>query len=263
MTRARETVTVITVTRRRPALLARAIESVQSQCCDHVAEHLVVVDACAETWLSLGRTLPRDVWPRMVQRAGVEATGPARLAHLRDWGLRVTRSPWVAFHDDDNQWDHDHLHGLLATAQRTQAKAVHSWLRVVDSDGSPYLEERFPWAKDEEDEVDQYRRLVSLGVVDRSSNVYRDRADRFAGPDTVRSVDAGEWLLDRDLARRVGFTRAFNETDRTERVADDDKFLKALLLTGENISSTCLPTLVYQLGGFSNGKLLAEEDQWH
>lgn len=52
----RRQVTVVTITRRRPAMLRRAIEFVANQCCDHVAAHLVLVDDCRDTWIELSHT---------------------------------------------------------------------------------------------------------------------------------------------------------------------------------------------------------------
>jgi glycosyltransferase involved in cell wall biosynthesis len=111
-------VTVITMTRRRPSLLANAIRSVAGQCCDHVAEHLILVDDCLETWGSLARELPPEVRPRMVPRGPADATGPRRLGHLRDIGAGLARTPWVAYLDDDDEWLPSHLASSNPCARR-------------------------------------------------------------------------------------------------------------------------------------------------
>lgn len=257
-----EFVTVITATRGRPEPLRRAAHSVTTQCCDHVAVHLVLVDDCTETWQSLAADTPTLVCPRMVHRGPSVVTGPRRLGELRDLGAELSRTRWIAFLDDDNEWLPGHLHSLLSKAQETGAPAVHSWLRVIDTDSQPFLDPMFPWAKDGDAGRAEYERLERLGVVERGSNIYRDRADRGEGPDDVRSVDGGEWLLDRALARTVGFSFEFNEYDRVNLIGDDDKFLEALIAHKSSIACTEKATLVYRLGGFSNSSASRDEISW-
>ncbi len=85
-------VTIITVTRHRPMLLARAIDSVARQCCRHVNTHIVIVDDCADTWASLEHDVPSNVQPRLVPREAQERSGPRRIAKLRDVGTEMART---------------------------------------------------------------------------------------------------------------------------------------------------------------------------
>jgi len=255
-------VTVITATRGRPELLARALRSVAGQCCRHVAEHLVLVDDCPDTLRSLAAGTPPLVRVEPAPRGPGEVTGPRRLGRLRQLGAETATTRWIAFLDDDNEWRPDHLHRLLDTARRTEAPAVHSWLQVVDAAGRPYLDPVFPWVKDDERGRREYERLRGLGVVTPGSNVYRDRADRGDGPADIQSVDGGEWLLDRELALSVGFEFEFTEYDRDHLVADDDKFLAALLRDGAEIACTQRATLVYRLGGFSTSTAPEDQVSW-
>ncbi len=94
------------------------------------------------------------------------------------------------------------------------------------------------------------------------SNVYRDRADPGTDPDAVRSVDGGEWLLDTELARSIGFSCQFTQEERDLVIGEDDKFLDELLDRGITIVPTKEPTMIYRMGGFSNNFDNDEEISW-
>lgn len=245
-------VSVVTVTRRRPQLLAGAVAAVRGQCCAHVAEHIVIVDDCPATEEFLRTLRPRSPEVIVVPREPGDTTGPARLARLRNLGARAARAPWIAYLDDDNDWRPDHLHTLLETARRSGRPAVHSWQQVVNADGSPYLEERYPWARTFQEGRESYRRLLGRGVVTRGSNVYRDVADDQRGPSAIRMTDAGEWLLSTELLRSIGFCETYTAAELDALIGEDDKLLDALVDAGIPIACSGEPSLVYRLGGFSN-----------
>jgi glycosyltransferase involved in cell wall biosynthesis len=93
-------VTVITPSLpERAVMLAEAVASVNAQT-HPPADHMIAVDHS-------GR-------------------GPAL---IRDQLLKVTRTEWVAFLDDDDLLDPDHLEVLLDLAQRERADVVYSWCR--------------------------------------------------------------------------------------------------------------------------------------
>lgn len=98
-------VSVITPTiEGRETLLADAIDSVQAQ--TYPAEaHLVMMDS--------------------------ERAGPAE---MRNAGLQVTETPLVAFLDDDDLLDDDHLARLVARLDRHDADVAWSWCRSVGFD---------------------------------------------------------------------------------------------------------------------------------
>lgn len=241
-------VTVITMTRKRPRMLKGAIESVAAQCCAHVAEHLIIVDDCADTWSSLACELPDQVRPRWASRSAGEETGPRRLGKLRDLGVKLARTPWVAFLDDDDRWTDDHLHSLLQTATETGVRAAHSWLDIRNADGSKWFERRYPWAKgDEQRQREEYQRLAQLGVVRPGSNIIRASADP-----SVALVDGGAWLLNTELARHVGFQFEYTSGDFETLEAEDDKFLFSLIISGEPTACSRKATMIYHLGGYSN-----------
>ncbi|PWK80684.1 GT2 family glycosyltransferase [Lentzea atacamensis] len=248
----RADVTVVTFTRNRPHLLDDTIKSVARQCCDHVAAHIILVDDCAETWRFLGKDLPDHVWPRMVPRADDETTGPRRVATLRDIGASLVKTRWMAYLDDDDEWLPNHLHTLLETAERTSAQAVHSWQQTLNRDGTPFLGRYFPWKRGIEAARAEYDRLLGLGMLQEGSNVFRHRVDREEGLGHVRYVDGGEWLLDAEMARRIGFACDFTDEDRANMIAEDDKFVTSLVDNDIPIACTEQATFIYRLGGFSN-----------
>lgn len=253
------TVSVITATRGRPTLLRRALRSVSEQCCHHVLEHKVIVDDCPDTWAvvhDIASRATHAVTPIYTPRPPGERTGPRRHAVLRDIGIGQAHAPWIAFLDDDNMWRPDHLHSLLAAAFRHQARAAHSWCQLINRDGTPYLDERVPWDPSHERGRQRYLQLLKEGVVRRRSNVYRDRADPEVGG--LRTVDGGEWLLDRKLAADIGFTHPGWQYDMAGAIGDDDLFLEAIMKHEVRIVSTYKPTLIYQLGGFSNNFSLGD-----
>jgi glycosyltransferase involved in cell wall biosynthesis len=237
-------VSVITATRKRTELLRGAIDSVARQCCGHVAEHLILVDDCSDTAEMLAGLRSPLVRSVVIPRQDDEATGVYRLAELRDLGAQMATAPWLAFIDDDNEWEPTHLHELLATAEETGSPAVHSWRAMTYRDQTPYVLDVFPWAKDEETGRAEYWRRVRLGAFTPDSNVYRD------GIGT--EVDAGEWLLATDLVRRLTFQCVLDDEEVVNRIGEDDKFLEKLLAAHVPIACTERPTLIYRVGGESN-----------
>lgn len=244
------TVSVITITRRRPEQLLRAISSVARQTFERLAEHLVLVDDCdvTESVLAFERPrLPQTVHWTQMRRSSSEFSGPGRSARLRNEGARRATGRWVAYIDDDNEWEPGHVASLVALAERTGCRAVHSYRKVLNADGTPFTEERYPWARSEEESARVYERLCELGIVVRGSCVRRDRVD----PE-LPLVDSGEWLLERELLLEVPFGEEFSAEDEQNVVGEDDKLLAELIARSEPTASTRLPTLRYRLGGYSN-----------
>src|SRR5215470_1929975 len=115
----RDSITVITLTRGRPQLLSRAIESVQKQVYGGSILHLVLIDDCLTTLNVFSRAINRNkgiAWQFMSREPG-EKTGPARLAKLRNYGINIADTEWVSFLDDDNEFEPDHLSSLVACAK--------------------------------------------------------------------------------------------------------------------------------------------------
>lgn len=246
-------VSVITITRTRPRLLQRAIAAVARQSTVFVLEHLIVVDDCADT-ATLLRALPpmpHLSW-RVEARADHEHSGPGRSSALRNIGVERAGGRWIAFLDDDNDWEDDHLQSLVDLATLHDVPAVHSAMRMFHRDGRPYVEHRVPWARDRGRAATLFDALVESGVATPGSNVFLDRADPPEAPGGVQSVDTGEWLLRRDLLLEHPFTSAFGPADEANLIGEDDKLMTDLLAAGIRPISTGRPTLHYYVGGYSN-----------
>jgi hypothetical protein len=92
--------------------------------------------------------------------------------------------------------------------------------------------------------------MVELGIATPGSNILRDRV-RYEADGAV-GVDAGEWLVRTELARRVPFPDTFSTEDWIRVVPEDTKFLRLLLNSGVIPVCSEIPTLRYNLGGMSN-----------
>lgn len=119
-------VATVIPTFRRPEGLRRAVASALAQTVD---DHVVIVvdDGAGLTGLPDDPRLFAVSLARNVAVAGV----------VRNVGIRLTSSRYVAFLDDDNEWAPDHLEQALAALQAPGGPdAVYTALRRVHPDGS-------------------------------------------------------------------------------------------------------------------------------
>lgn len=246
-------ISVVTVTRRRPLLLRRAIAAVQRQPRDIPVEHRIIIDDCPATAAMLAALAPGPglIW-QQAARAPADRSGPGRVGALRNLGVAAARGRWIAFLDDDNDWEPEHLPSLLALARASGVPAVHSGMRIFHRDGCPYRENRVPWDRDPAIARAKFRQLVEAGVAAWDSNIFLDRADPPEDPAGVQSVDTGEWLFARSLLREIPFRTLFDAADAETLTGEDDKLMMDLLHAGHRPVSTGTPTLHYYVGGFSN-----------
>jgi glycosyltransferase involved in cell wall biosynthesis len=117
-------VTTILPTYRRPASLLRALHSALAQ---EVKDHVVIV---VDDGGGLPE-LPDD--PRLVAVSLSRNTG--RAGQVRNVGIALARSPFLAFLDDDNEWHPHHLSVALA-ALRGDAEIVYTAMERVHPDGA-------------------------------------------------------------------------------------------------------------------------------
>lgn len=247
-------ITVITLTRNRINLLKRAIASVASQKCSVPIYHLIIIDDCIETKSYLDNTFqlqPFFYW-NFVKRTLGELSGPARCAKLRNIGVKLSQTKWIAFLDDDNEWIEDHLQSLYDCAQSANFRAVHSYRYLLNSNGSPYLDQKLPWCRDELEAQEIYKEFVSKGVLKPECCVMKDRIDLIDDDNAVRVVDTSEWLLSKELLVQIPFQEIYTKSDRDELISEDDKLVRDLIKICEPIGCTQKPTLKYYLGGYSN-----------
>lgn len=118
-------VAVVMPTYRRRERLIQAVTSALNQTVEDLVV-LVVDDGGGEV-----DGLPED--PRVVVLRLSDNHGSPGLA--RNVALRLSRSPYVAFLDDDNTWRPDHLERSLAALQ-SGAGMVYTALRRLREDGS-------------------------------------------------------------------------------------------------------------------------------
>ncbi|MEU6864692.1 glycosyltransferase family A protein [Streptomyces sp. NPDC046876] len=119
-------VATVIATHRRPEALRAAVRSALAQT---VRDQVVVV---VDDGAGLGG-LPED--PRLFAVSLTRNTGTAGV--VRNVGIRLTRSRYVAFLDDDNLWEPDHLAQALAVLEAPGGPdGVYTALRRVLPDGS-------------------------------------------------------------------------------------------------------------------------------
>jgi len=259
------TIAVITLTRKRPHLLLRAIKSVQNQIGNIHIKHIILVDDDDKHTIKMlqclekSRSLPQNVVWYCVPRNKYEKSGPSRSAKLRNYGVRVANTSWIAFLDDDNEWLPYHLDSLLKCAIRTGVRVVHSYRYILNSDGSPFLEKKHPWYTDINEGKRTYSDLCKRGIFVPGTCVMRDRVDPSARPEPFTSIDISEALFAREILLDEPFEEHYTEKDALELIGEDDKLFYALMKKGEPIVCTHQATLMYYLGGYSNNPKKRDE----
>jgi len=125
-------VATVIATHRRPEALLAAVRSALAQTVH--SQVVIVVDDGAG--LPHRSELPDD--PRLFAVSLARNTGTAGV--VRNVGIRLSRSPYVAFLDDDNLWEPDHLRRALAALGTPgadgSADGVYTALRRMLPDGS-------------------------------------------------------------------------------------------------------------------------------
>lgn len=177
----------------------------------------------------------------------------AWVARLRNVALGFVTAPLVAFLDDDNVWESDHLASLTQLLNDTRALAVHSWRRLLAPDGSPLVPDTFPWLRDPDAAAARFALLSGAGVFRPGSEIVRDRSTLPIGERDYGMVDMGEWLFDRRLFEIVPFEIGWTGEEIRDGVGEDDKLLRRLRELLIPVHCTERATLRYRLGGFTNG----------
>jgi len=246
-------VTVVTITRRRPQLLARCMQSIAAQTYQGVLKHLIIVDDCADTiaFLARAQNANHRIHSVLSERRVGESSGPPRLARLRNQAVTLVDTRWIAFLDDDNEYEPSHIDSLVTCAAASRCPAVHSYRQLLYFEGGAYLEPRWPWCRDLKAAEDCYRGLVQHGVLEEGSNVVRDRIDLTPGSRIVM-VDTNEWLIRADVLRKIKISDDFSYQDWLDNIAEDEKLIDALLAAHVPIACSGRATVKYYLGGYSN-----------
>jgi hypothetical protein len=178
-------VATIIPTYRRHALLLRAVESALRQ---SVADHVVVV---VDDGGGLPK-LPDD--PRLTAISLSRNCGVVGV--VRNVGVRVSESRFLAFLDDDNEWTPNHLEVSLA-AHAGGADLTYTALQRVRPDGTPYGDAlSWPFHR---------QRLLNEQSVDASTLVVRRQPRvRFSRvPRRLGDVPREDWELVFRLSRQM------------------------------------------------------------
>ncbi|MFF7974927.1 glycosyltransferase [Streptomyces sp. NPDC007905] len=271
----KDTIGVVTVTRGRPHLLRRAMDSVYRQDFDGLIEHVVVIDddpGSVPAALGAPTRPGLRVTVQQVPRPAAERDEPPgdkrriypRLSRLFNTGVRLSSADWTAFLDDDNEYEPHHLSSLLACARQHGVEVAHSGRTLWHADGSPYLDKAWHTVDDPAEAARIHQLMCDKGVRVPGTNILLDRADpRQPGgafrtssviqpQDPVSLVDQSVWLVRRELLLRLPIPETFTEAEHEANTAPDDKLLRTLQDNGIPIVSTKLPTVRYYLGGVSN-----------
>jgi glycosyltransferase involved in cell wall biosynthesis len=241
-------ITILTVTRRIEAL-DRCIDSVQNQHYDGPLVHQLVVDGNEAITSHLAKRAKDSRIPIQwlyVSRDVHDSDGPARLAVLRNQAVELAESEYVAFLDDDNEWEPTHLHSLWSTIEEQSVDIAHSERKLFHHDGSPYLTEEFPWGRDEVSRRAIYAYCLEAGIMERGSNVVHDRMEmRFTW------IDLGEWLFRREFLIANPFETRYSLWDWYNLNVEDQSLPRAIFESRLSVASTKQSTLHYFLGGYT------------
>lgn len=178
-------VATVVATHRRPAQLLRAVDSALAQT---VADHVVIV---VDDGAGLPE-LPAD--PRLFAVSLSRNTAVAGV--VRNVGIRLTRSAYVAFLDDDNLWEPTHLETALAALRAPGGPdAVYTALRRLRPDGGEHDVLSVPFDR---------RRAAHTSFLDTNAFVARrTRALHFSRlRRTPEVLPREDWELIRRYARR-------------------------------------------------------------
>jgi glycosyltransferase involved in cell wall biosynthesis len=221
----------------------------------HLASHLIVVDGCQDTAAALrsGRN-SSPVEHVLIPRSPNDRSGPGRSSRLRNWAIRHATTKWVAFLDDDNEWERRHLELVLDAIEACGVLAGHSCRRLLSPDGTPWLEPIWPWSASDEEGRRAYAHLVSLGVVEAGSEVVRGRYEPAELAGGAPGIDTNEWVLARELLLRIPFREAFTAQHEMSLMGEDDLLLEDLIRAKIPVASSGVPTVRYYLGGYSNNR---------
>jgi len=248
-------VSVLIITNRHIDYLVRALRSVEAQ--DFKGRIHIVVVADNPPWR------PSDL--ASTSRAGVSIESYCvlteitpfqstveRVARLRNAALAFVREKYICFLDDDNTWEPNHLSTLYNALLSAKAMAAHSWRRLVDETGDPWIPDRFPWGRDAKRSARLFEQFMAAGIMSADSNIFRDMLGLDVDGEIIDAVDMGAWLFDRRAFDTLRFETEYSEWEIANSITEDDKLLAAIRQTSIPVVTSQAPTLVYSLGGYSN-----------
>ena len=134
-------VSVVISTFDRPKMLREAIASVLAQ--DFRDWELIVVDDCSDTAKAVAREFMAEGRFQGHRVRVLSTDAPSGYQCVpKNVGVLHSRGSYVAYLDDDNLWDTDHLATCVDTIERLGTDAVYSRWRYT-GDG-PFTDKEFP-----------------------------------------------------------------------------------------------------------------------
>lgn len=240
-----DSVTIITITRNRKEYLKRAIQTVKNQDFAGEIHHFIYIDDCPDTLALLESNYnsdPNISW-YYSKRKDTDLSGPSLLARLRNDAITKTTGAWLSYLDDDNVFHSSHIRKLYDFAREYHYNAVYSNVEVFYRDGCKFLEEYWPWAR-EENRISKYKYMLSMGLVEKGSNVRKYKYGIV--------VDTNVWLVRRDIWEKCKISDHFSQEDWDKNLAEDDKLMYKMMEMGIEAYNNGEATVEYYLGGYSN-----------
>lgn len=121
-------VSVIIPTHNRPKLLRRAVESVERQTYSPI--ELIVVNS-PETSEINGTVKTADIYTSQYVDAEAESVSAAR-----NIGVERANGEYIAFLDDDDEWEPEKIERQLNRVDKTGAEVCHTGVKKVSSEGA-------------------------------------------------------------------------------------------------------------------------------
>ena len=240
-------ITVITVTHGRTHLLQRAIDTVKRQTISDKVHHFIYIDDCPDTLDFLKENYSDDLsisW-FYYHRKKEDISGPSLLARLRNDAVMKSKGMWLSYLDDDNEFESDHLEKLYKFAISNNYSAVHSYVKVFNRDGTPYLftQEKWPWSRDEKSKQ-KYEMMLNNGLVEKGSNIRKYKYGIV--------IDTNVWLVKREIWEHCQIPDFFSTQDWENNLAEDDKLMEEMIRQEVEVHTNEEASVIYYLGGYSN-----------
>jgi hypothetical protein len=203
------------------ATLERAIESVATQTSPGIV-HWIVADGpgaveaanrIADPWVETGAVR----FTALPENTGAGGWNGHRIYGAVPW---LSSADYVAFLDEDNWFEPDHVHDLLEAIVREKAAWAYSLRRIVDKDGNAICDDR----------------CESLGPAHHTCLSPEDHL-----------VDTSCYMIERGLA--IDVSPCWNGRARQEGRVEVDRALCAALTASAPYAFVPKSSVVYRLGG--------------
>jgi glycosyltransferase involved in cell wall biosynthesis len=212
--------------------------------CPHLGDLAAGLDGCPGlvAFRSIGLERPEE--PRCVWEL---------VSRARNAGIGLAEGTYICCQDDDNELVPEFTEAMLGVLQRTGAAAAWSYRRAVEADGTPFSGDYFPWMIGDEDRRRLlYRIWVAAGIITPGDDVIRDTLWASRGSERFCTVDPNEWLVHRDVHRRIPYREHYSHMALAYHITFDDLWNVDLCASGLPVACWQHPGLIYHLGGVSN-----------